>query len=97
MCKAMDDWFDEMREVGIKEGREVGIKEGREVGIKEGREIGIREGIKEGIKEGISSGEKKFAVQLIKDGILSISEAASRLGLTQDQLTEYMNTQLEIA
>ena len=37
MCKAMDDWAKEEREIGLKEGHESGLREGRESGLLEGQ------------------------------------------------------------
>ena len=36
----MSTIFQEVKEIGIKEGKEIGVKEGREIGVKEGEERG---------------------------------------------------------
>ncbi len=74
-------------------GRKEGLEEGRKEGLEEGRKEGLEEGRKEGFKEARKEAQEKrikdFA-SLVQDGILSISEAASRSGLCEDQLLEWI-------
>ena len=67
----------ETMELFREEGREEGLEEGRKEGIKEGRKEGIKEGRKEGILE--------ILFTLVKDKILTISDAAQRAGMTADE------------
>ena len=56
-------------------------------GIAKGREEGIKEGIKKGIKEGTV----QVLISLVKDGILSISDAAKRAGMSVAEFKKYTN------
>ena len=51
----------------------------RQRGIKEGREDGIKKGREDGIKEG------KFSAyaELVKDGLLSVKDAAEKLEMSE--------------
>ncbi len=40
----MSTIFEQVKEIGIKEGKEIGVKEGEEIGVKKGKEIGVKEG-----------------------------------------------------
>ena len=60
---------------------------GIEKGIAKGREEGIKEGIKKGIKEGTVN----VLISLVKDGILSISDAAKRAGMSDTEFKKYAN------
>lgn len=67
MCKAIDDMMQDSRE------------EGRAEGIAEGRAKGKAEGKAEGRMEGIL-----FALTgLVRDGVLSIKDAAFRANMTE--------------
>ena len=59
-------------------------------GIAKGREEGIKEGIKKGIKEGIKEGTVNVLISLVNDGILSISDAAKRAGMSEEIFREYI-------
>ena len=59
---------------------------GMEKGIAKGREEGIKEGIKKGIKEGTV----QVLISLVKDGILSISDAARRAGMSEESFRGYI-------
>jgi len=63
-----------------------GIEKGMEKGIAKGREEGIKEGIKKGIKEGTV----QVLISLVKDGILSISDAARRAGMSEESFRGYI-------
>ena len=48
-----------------------------------GKAEGREEGKKEGLKEGIKRGELKTLIELVKDGILTLSDAARRAEMTE--------------
>ena len=56
------------------------------------RENDLEEGKKEGKKEGIKEGEKKgkFSAfyEMIKQGLITLDQAAKSIGLTKEQLLE---------
>ena len=59
---------------------------GIEKGIAKGREEGIRGGIKEGIKEGTVN----VLISLVKDGVLSIADAAKRANMSEESFIQYI-------
>ena len=56
-----------------------------------GMEKGIAKGREEGIKEGIKEGTINVLISLVKDGILSISDAAKRAGMSVAEFKKYTN------
>ena len=52
---------------------------------------GIAKGREEGIKEGIKEGTVNVLISLVKDGILSISDAAKRAGMSDTEFKKYAN------
>ena len=55
-------------------------------GIQEGRLAGIQEGKKVGLQEG----RIKSYIELVKDGLLPIEEAAKRLNMKEEDLKKYL-------
>lgn len=55
-------------------------------GIQEGRQAGIQEGKKVGLQEG----RLKSYIELVKDGLLPIEEAAKRLNMKEEELKKYL-------
>ena len=62
-------------------------RELRAEAIKEGKKVGMREGMKEGMKVGML----KVLVDMVKDKILTIAEAAKRLGVSEAEFTKLAN------
>ena len=56
----------------------------------EGKEEGLKEGKKEGLKEGKKEGLLNALAGLVEDGVLTISEAASRAKITQAEFQAEM-------
>jgi predicted transposase YdaD len=54
------------------------------------KEEGLKEGRYEGLKEGRNEGMLQILGGLVKDGILTISEAAQRAGMTETIFAENM-------
>ena len=65
MCREMDEIYREGVEEGREQGREQGRAEGREQGRAEGRE----------------QGKMDILLNLVKDGLLSISDAAKKANM----------------
>ena len=65
-----------------------GKKEARKEGLKEGRTEGRTEGRKEGRKEGKKEGEFSTVYNFIKQGLVTVEQAAKSIGLTKEQLLE---------
>ena len=77
----------------MKEIYEIFEEESKDVWIKEGRKEGRKEGKKEGIKEGIKEGAINILLNLVKDGIISIEEAAKRANISVSKFEKYLNGQ----
>ena len=71
MCEAIQGIRDDARAEGREEGREECREIGREEGREEGREVGREEGF------------LKALFSLVKDGILTMSDAARRANMTE--------------
>ena len=59
----------------------------REIYI-DGYESGEKKGIEQGIEKGIEQGKLSILVNLVKDKLLSVAEAAKRLGVSESEFTE---------
>ena len=75
MCKAIEDLINDSKAEGITLGRNEGIAEG------------ISRGRSEGITEGIAIGKINLMSELVNDNLLSIKDAAARVGMTEDAFT----------
>ena len=84
------DCLDDARMEAIEEGLEEGRKEGLKEGLKEGRKEGLEEGRKEGHREGMKEGLFAALIPLVRDGILDISDAAVRAGVTEKEFAQEM-------
>ena len=81
-----------------KDASEEGFEEGYKEGFEEGFEKGYREGFEESYKEGFEEGyeEERREVRLsnysslVQDGILSLSEAMKRSGLSEDEINSWI-------
>ena len=61
------------------------LNSGIEQGIERGFEQGIEKGIEQGIERGIEQGRIQMIVDLVNDEVLSVEEAAARVGLTVEE------------
>jgi flagellar biosynthesis/type III secretory pathway protein FliH len=71
----------------LEEGRKAGLKEGRKAGHKAGRKAGLKEGRKAGLKEG----QLGTLIDLVRDNLIPISEAAKRAEMTEANFTVLLN------
>ena len=78
----MTDAMKELYDIFKEESKDKWIKEGRRVGKKEGR----REGIKEGVINTL--------LMLVKDGIISVEDAAKRANLSVSKFQKYLNKKM---
>ena len=76
----------ELYDIFKEESKDKWIKEGRREGKKEGR----REGIKEGRKEGVIN----TLLILVKDGIISVEDAAKRANISVSMFQKYLNEKM---
>ena len=59
-------------------------------GYERGRSEGIAAGRAEGIEAGLVTGRTETIIELIKDNIITISDGATRLGISEDELKAMM-------
>lgn len=69
------------------------MKEIYEIFEEESKDVWIKEGRKEGRKEGIKEGAINILLTLVKDGIISIEEAAKRANISVSKFEKYLNEQ----
>ena len=74
----------------IKEVEKIEVEKAREEGIKSGMEAGRKAGMEAGRKVGIETGIIKTLVSLVKDGILTIKEAASRANMSVESFEKML-------
>ena len=82
MCEVLD----RVEARGVEKGRIEGIEKGRIEGIEKGR----IEGIEKGRREGKLEGAVTTLASLVKDGILSIEDAAKRANMSVEVFKKYI-------
>ncbi|MBQ8569374.1 MAG: hypothetical protein IJ446_09190 [Oscillospiraceae bacterium] len=80
----------EFREEARAEGFEEGKAEGRAKGIAEGRAKGIAEGIAEGRAVGLVKGALNTLVELVKDGLLSVTDASAKAQMSVSEFEKLL-------
>lgn len=58
----------------------------------EGKAAGRKEGIQEGIQTGIQTGTEQTLIQLAREGLLNIEDAAKKLNITPEEFERKMNS-----
>ena len=84
MCKAVEDWAEELLTEGEAKGRAEGREEGREEGRAEGRAEGEAKGREEGRAEGILT----TLADLVKNGIITAMQAAEQAKMPVEEFTK---------
>ena len=79
----------EQMELFKEEGRREGIKEG----LIKGEQKGLIKGEQKGLIKGEQQGIIKTLVSLVKDGILSVKDAAMRAGITEAAFEQKMTAE----
>ena len=82
MGSVIEEIREEIRAECIAEGIETGRAEGRAEGIETGR----AEGIAEGEARGEVRGTLKTLVRLVRDGLVSVQDAAASAGVDADEI-----------
>ena len=59
-------------------------------GIQDSREEGLREGLREGRKEGIGIGRVGMLAELVRDGALTLGQAARKAEMTEKDFRKEM-------
>ena len=91
MKAAMREGMEKGMEEGRARGMEEGIARGMEEGIARGMEEGIAGGMEEGRAEGRVEGVLSSLVSLVKDGLISVSEAAKRADMSEEGFKKYLD------
>lgn len=86
MASELWETFKAEREKAERLGREVGWREGIEKGLQEGIEKGLQEGIEKGLQEG----RLEVIVSMLKQGRLTLEEAAQEAGISCQKLEAYL-------
>ena len=60
-------------------------------GYESGEKKGIEQGIEQGMQQGIEQGKLSILVNLVKDKLLSVDEAAKRLGVSEAEFAKLAN------
>lgn len=82
MTEALRGVYEALREEVDRESMKAAMREGMERGIEEGRARGIEEGIAKGVLSSL--------VSLVKDGLISVSEAAKRADMSEEDFKKYL-------
>lgn len=83
MTEALRGVYEALREEVDRESMKAAMREGMEKGIEEGRARGIEEGIAKGVLSSL--------VSLVKDGLISVSEAAKRADMSEEGFKKYLD------
>jgi len=86
MGSVIEEIREEIRAECIAEGIETGRAEGIETGRAEGIETGRAEGIVEGEARGEVRGTLKTLGRLVRDGLVSVQDAAASAGVDADEI-----------
>lgn len=89
MCNLSDLIAEKAVKRGLEQGMEQGMEQGIKQGIKQGMEQGMEQGMKQGMKQGMEQGKISLCVELVKDGVLSLAEAARRACISEAELKKY--------
>lgn len=90
MTEALRGVYEALREEVDRESMKAAMREGMEKGMEEGRARGMEEGIARGMEEGIAKGVLSSLVSLVKDGLISVSEAAKRADMSEEDFKKYL-------
>ena len=91
MTEALRGVYEALREEVDRESMKAAMREGMEKGIEEGRARGIEEGRAKGMEEGRAEGVLSSLVSLVKDGLISVSEAAKRADMSEEGFKRYLD------
>lgn len=91
MTEALRGVYEALREEVDRESMKAAMREGMEKGMEEGRARGMEEGRAMGIEEGRAEGVLSSLVSLVKDGLISVSEAAKRADMSEESFKRYLD------
>ena len=88
MCKAIEGIINDARAEGMEQGITRGMEKGMEKGMAKGLEQGMEKGMAKGMEKGLEQGILHTLIGLVKDGILTLADAAKRAGMTVPEFEE---------
>ena len=91
MTEALRGVYEALREEVDRESMKAAMREGMEKGMEEGIARGMEEGRAEGRAEGRVEGVLSSLVSLVKDGLISVSEAAKRADMSEEGFKKYLD------
>ena len=91
MTEALRGVYEALREEVDRESMKAAMREGMEKGMEEGIARGMEEGRAEGRAEGRVEGVLSSLVSLVKDGLISVSEAAKRADMSEESFKRYLD------
>ena len=91
MTEALRGVYEALREEVDRESMKEAMREGMEKGMEEGIARGMEEGRAEGRVEGRVEGVLSSLVSLVKDGLISVSEAAKRADMSEEGFKRYLD------
>ena len=91
-----DKWCEKYDFKYVKEGNKMtdAMKELYDIFKEESKDKWIKEGRKEGIKEGRKEGVINTLLMLVKDGIISVEDAAKRANISVSTFQKYLNKEM---
>ena len=90
------EWCEKYDFKYVKEGNKMtdAMKELYDIFKEESKDKWIKEGRREGIKEGRKEGVINTLLMLVKDGIISVEDAAKRANLSVSKFQKYLNEKM---
>ena len=91
-----DKWCEKYDFKYVKEGNKMtdAMKELYDIFKEESKDKWIKEGRREGIKEGRKEGVINTLLMLVKDGIISVEDAAKRANISVSTFQKYLNEKM---
>ena len=86
MCEALKELFKDELEERWNDGIKIGISQGFGQGFGQGLSQGFGQGLSQGKRQGIIS----TLVQLVRDGLLSVSVAAERAQMSEEEFQKQL-------
>jgi hypothetical protein len=75
---------------GISQGRQEGLEAGRREGLETGRIEGLETGRREGLETGHREGRIESCIDMLRAGMIKISDAAKYLNMSEEELKTYL-------
>lgn len=89
MCKAIEDWYNESIELGMKRGLAEGLEKGLEQGLTQGLEQGLEQGLTQGLEQGLTQGLEQGRSEGRRQGKSLIILEMIKNGLSLDDIARF--------